>query len=120
MHLSSLRDDEENDEKNTSEYDRLCKVKPQHVRINERMVASKTRMSMKQNMMDKSTTWGCKLFILADSATGYTWNFSIDMGKSKNPSYGLSNSSVVDLLPFSLLGVGYTLYMDSFYTSPLL
>ena len=59
---------------------------------------------MKQYMRDKPTKWGHKLFVLADSATGYTWNFFVYTGKSgvdrsnDCTAHGLSYSLVVDLL----------------------
>lgn len=141
LHLSNPKDDEENDrKKNTADYDRLFKIKPlytdivtackavfhpyQNISIDERMVASKARNSMKQYMKEKPTKWGYKLFVLADSSKGYTWNFSVYMGKSEKSEagtiHGLSYTSVIDLLPFSVLGGGYTLYVDNFYTSPAL
>ncbi|XP_051799572.1 piggyBac transposable element-derived protein 4-like [Acanthochromis polyacanthus] len=138
---SSREDDDENVRKRPANYNRLCKIKPlytdivaacmahfqpyRNICIDERMVTSKARTSMKQYMKDKPTKWRYKLFVLADSATGYTWNFSVYSGKTDKPegstgAHGLSYSSVVDLLPFSVLGSGYTLFVDNFYTSPAL
>uniref|UniRef100_A0A096M468 PiggyBac transposable element-derived protein domain-containing protein n=1 Tax=Poecilia formosa TaxID=48698 RepID=A0A096M468_POEFO len=124
LHLSNPQEDEEN-EKNTANYDRLFKIKPlyteivttfqahfqphQKISIDERMVA-KARNSMKQYQKDKPTKWGYKLFILGDSSTGYTWNFFIYTGKSVSTTGQ----------DFSSLGKGYTLYIDNFYTSSTL
>lgn len=51
---------------------------------------------------------------MADSDTGYTWNFFVCTGKSEvSTTYGLSYSAVMDLLPLSLLGQDYILYVDN-------
>ncbi|XP_055083259.1 piggyBac transposable element-derived protein 4-like [Periophthalmus magnuspinnatus] len=140
LHLSNLKEDEENErKKHTPDYDRLQKIKPlytdiihacrsffqpyQHISIDERMVATKARISIKQYIKNKPIKWGYKLFVLADSLTGYTWNFFVYTGKSASTStasHGLGYSTVMDLMPLGLLGRGYKLYTDNFYTSATL
>ncbi len=142
LHLSDVTEDEENERKRgTPQFDRLFKIKPlygeivnacnslfqpyQNITIDERMVASKARIGFRQYMKDKPTKFGYKLFILADSKTGYTSNFFVYQGKDKvklrgQKDDGLSVTSVMDLMRFDLLGKGYHLYVDNFYTSPLL
>ena len=115
--------------------DKLYKIKPlytdlvancrkyfspgRQIAIDERMVKSKARVSIKQYIKLKPVKWGFKLFVLADSKTGYTWNFSVYCGKESSRSRsknGLSYDAVWNLLHEDL-GTGYELYTDSFYTS---
>lgn len=125
LHLAASDADEQNQiAKGTAAYDHLAKIKPlydemlmackkhfqpeQSISIDERMVASK------QYRKSKPTKWGYRLLVLADSVTGYTWNFFADTGK------GLSYESVMKLLDFETLGTGYHLYVDNIDTSPQL
>lgn len=73
----------------TPDYNALCKLHlnglivsckalyhpNQHISIDERVLATKAIIGMKQYIKVNPTKWGYKLFVLADSKSGYTWNF---------------------------------------------
>lgn len=64
-----------------------------------------------------ATKWGYKLWVLADSKTGYTLQFFVHTGKCEVPGpHGLA-FDVVSKLCSEYLDQRYRIYMDNFYTS---
>ena len=60
--------------------------------------------------------------MLADSANGYTWDFNVYIGKASGREVsecGLGYDVVMKLIG-PLLDQGYQLFVDNFYTSPIL
>lgn len=85
--------------------------------VDERMVKSKARSGIGQYIRDKVTKWGYKLWVLAESETGYTLHFFVYTGKRETPGpHGLA-FDVVSKLREKYLDQGYKIYMDNFYTS---
>ena len=90
--------------------------------IDEAMIPFKGRLKFKQYMKDKPTKWGIKVFVLADSQTGYVKRLQVYTGKGLDScvsDVGLCTRVVLDLLE-GFDHTGLQLYTDNFYTSPLL
>ncbi|XP_067298893.1 piggyBac transposable element-derived protein 4-like [Pseudorasbora parva] len=138
LHFTNTNEDEKNDsKKGTAAYERLGKIlllyqllreacksyfHPfQNITIDERIVAAQPRTGLKRHIENKSSDRGFKLFALTDCTCGYTWDFFIYEGKScTSQSEGLSYESVMALVDENMLGSGYKLFVDKFYTSPTL
>ena len=69
-------------------------------------------------MPNKPTRFGFKLWVLAESHSGYTWNFDVYTGRTVNdqPEVGLAYNVVMRLTQ-PLLNQGYSLYCDNFYST---
>ncbi|KAL6459322.1 hypothetical protein MHYP_G00327940 [Metynnis hypsauchen] len=134
VHLSDPEEDAVNERrKGTSEYDGLFQLKPlvdvlrttcqfcyhpnRNLAVNERTVSSR----VKSGVQYTKSRWGFKLFALTDCSNGYTVDFSVYAGKFRpSTGNGLSYDSVMSLIKPEYLGAGYTVFVDSFYTSPKL
>ena len=53
----------------------------QQVAVDECMIPFRGRLSFKQYHKDKPTKWGIKVWMLADSQTGYNYSFDVYTGK---------------------------------------
>ena len=95
----------------------------QNVAVDKRMVKSTHRSGIQQYIKDKPTKWGIKLWVLADSANGYTCDFAVYTGRIPDDQlpreHGLGYDVVIKLVE-PLVNQGYHLYFDNFYSSPKL
>ncbi|CAG2211274.1 unnamed protein product [Mytilus edulis] len=115
-------------------YDPLYKVKPllthfntafqqeytpnRNITVDETMIPFKGRVQFKQYMPQKPHKWGVKAWVLADSQNSYIQYVDIYPGKNATPTH-LGSSVVKRCLEQSdLVGKGYHLYTDNFFTSP--
>ena len=97
-------------------------VPNQAIAVDESVISFKGRVGFKQYLKGKPHPWGIKAFVLADSTNGYLYNVVIYYGKDTElvrPDLP-HTVRVVLTLTEGLERKGYDLYVDRFYTSPLL
>ncbi|CAF3400621.1 unnamed protein product, partial [Rotaria sp. Silwood2] len=87
--------------------------------IDEMMIKFKGRSSLKQYIKQKPIKRGYKVWVLADTSTGYVYNFEIYSGKSVERQTPLAEH-VVWSLTRELSMKFHHLYFDNFFTLPLL
>lgn len=81
------------------------------IAIDEAMLKWKGRLRFKVHMKFKPDKYGIKSYVLAESSSGYVWNFEIYSGEGKT-----INQTVFNLLD-NLTNKGYFLFMDNYYNS---
>lgn len=101
---------------NFTPYQNLC--------IDESLLLFKGRLKFKQYIPSRRCRFGVKLFLICDCQTGYVLNFIIYAGSTteivdNNPELGKSGQIVLTLME-TYLNKGHSLYIDNWYTSPLL
>ncbi|CAH1997194.1 unnamed protein product [Acanthoscelides obtectus] len=91
------------------------------VSIDESLIGWKGRLSWKQYIPSKRKRFGMKMFALCESSSGYMFNFIIYTGCDTDYGEKYSNEPVTARIVLSLmdplLGKGYRLFLDNFYTS---
>ena len=98
-------------------------VPAKEVSVDESMIPFKGRTHLMQYMPAKPNKWGLKAWGLADSKTGYMWNWSLYTGKDNQRPQGEQPGlahRVVTQLAAPLYNRGHVLYMDNFFSSPTL
>ena len=99
-------------------------IPEKQISIDEEVLLWKGKLAFKQYIPLKRAIFGMKLFSLCESS-GYVWNSFVYLGKEPdrlggNPALerrlGKSGAVVPRLLE-GLMGLGYNLYVDNWYTS---
>ncbi|KAK2183987.1 hypothetical protein NP493_288g03005 [Ridgeia piscesae] len=86
--------------------------------VDESMVKFKGRLEFRQYLPAKPTKWGVKVWVLAESDTGYLSKFQVYTGRAPGgQERGLTHRVVTDLVDH-LYGQYTQVYFDNFYTSP--
>ncbi len=94
----------------------------QQVAIDESVISFRGRVGFLQYLKGKPNPWGIKAFVLADSKSGYLHKVRIYFGKDTQlvESTLPHTVRVVLTLCDHLHNKGYDLYIDRFYSSPIL
>ena len=90
-------------------------VPDRDVAVDEAMVKYKGRSSIKQYMPQKPVKRGFKIWMLADSATGYVLKFTVYEGKTGNSVERGLGANVVKRLTEHLQNKYHHVYFDNFF-----
>ncbi|XP_038123493.1 piggyBac transposable element-derived protein 4-like isoform X2 [Cyprinodon tularosa] len=86
-----------------------------NVSVDESMIKFKGRLSFRQYLPMKPTKWGVKVWVMAESSTGYVTNLQVYAGREGSIEKGLAHRVVMELArPY--YGSYLSIYMDNFYT----
>ena len=133
-----LKDSQRQPARGDPDYDPLYKLQPlidmchhnflahyvpaKEMSIDEAMVKYKGRIFFRQYMPKKPTKWGIKVWMIAESKTGYVSNFDVYLGKapsSERAELGMAARVVLDISrPFH--NTKRHLYFDNFFNSAVL
>lgn len=110
--------------KDLNEKFKKCYTPDRDITIDESLMLYKGRLGWVQYIPQKRAKFGIKTFMLCESKSGYIWNSVIYTGKGTIFDTDYQNlpisSQIVMSLVAPLLGKGYCLITDNFYTSPQL
>lgn len=86
-----------------------------HATVDESMVKFKGRLGFRQYLPLKPIKWGIKVWVMAESSTGYCANFQVYSGREGPAEKGLAHRVVMDLTkPY--VRSHLSVYMDNFYS----
>nr|XP_039265449.1 piggyBac transposable element-derived protein 4-like [Styela clava] len=96
-----------------------CYTPGREISIDETLIPFKGRINFRQFIKTKRARYGIKVWVLAESSTGYVSRLQFYTGKDpmSKPETGLA-SRVVRYLMEPYEGLYHHLYVDNFYTSP--
>ncbi|XP_063233662.1 piggyBac transposable element-derived protein 4-like [Bacillus rossius redtenbacheri] len=119
-----------------NKHDRLCKIAPvldyfrkkfpelncpgENLSLDESLMKFRGRLCFVQYNPSKRARFGIKIYKLCDSKTGYCFSFSIYTGKTEGKQATLASEAIVMKLMEPYQGVGHTLFVDNWYSSPKL
>ena len=97
----------------------------ENISIDETLSKWRGRLSFRQYIPSKAAKYGIKAFVLVKAATGYVYCHHIHVytGNEKDAAAAAGMSiteNILMRLMFSLLHLGYKLWMDNWYNSPVL
>ena len=84
------------------------------------MIGTKCHLSFCVYIKNKPTKWGVKVFVSCDVETGYILNFEVYTGACYLPDDKGAIYHVVMRLLSDHLDQGHCVFMDNFYSSPML
>ncbi|CAL1288876.1 unnamed protein product [Larinioides sclopetarius] len=92
------------------------------VSVDESLLLYKGRLAFKQYTPNKRSRFGVKFYQLCEARSGYIWSSFIYTGKDmplwQEASKYSTTTNIVMTLIENLLGQGYCVTLDNFYTSP--
>ena len=117
-------------------HDKLFKVRPviekiiprfaevysplKELSLDEMTIAFKGRSTLKCYNPKKPDKYGYRAYVLSESRSGYVLQWSMHTGQHAEGSSISSTHSVVRKLMAPYTGKGHEVYMDSYYTSPVI
>jgi hypothetical protein len=90
------------------------------ISVDESMISFKGKVGVMQYNPNKPNKWGIKAWGLAESKSGYLYNFDLYQGKSKESNVKGLGQQVVEAMVKPLTGKGHIVFIDNFFTSPQL
>lgn len=91
-----------------------------HISLDESLMKMRSRLSYIQFNLKKRASFGVKVYKICEVNSGYCSVFKIYVGEDKVSDEFLASESVVLDLMQPFYNLGYTVFLDNWYVSPLL